>query len=66
MKICTRLGAGFGLVLLLAIIVGVSYTRLNDLSGDIEEITRDRMVKVQMANDIMENTLIMARAARNL
>ena len=67
MKVGARLGAGFGIILLLlAAIVALSWLRLNDLSAAIDNITKDRMVKIQMSSDVMENALIMARAARNL
>ncbi len=67
MKVGARLGAGFGIILLLlAAIVALSCLRLNDLNAAIDNITKDRIVKIQMASDIMENTLIMARAARNI
>ena len=67
LKIGVRLGGGFAfLLILLSIIVGVSYTRLSGLSDNIQDIANDRMVKIQMSSDIMENTLIMARAARNV
>ena len=67
MKVGARLGAGFGIILmLLAAIVALSWLRLNDLNAAIDNITKDRMVKIQMSSDVMENALIMARAARNM
>ena len=67
LKIGTRLAAGFGSVLLLLVaIVTVSYLRLNDLSAGTESIVNDRMPKIQMAADINQNIMVVARAARNL
>ncbi len=67
MKIGARLGVGFGLVLLLlAAIAAVGYTRLGKLSAGTEHIVNDRMPKIQMAADLDQNVMIIARAARNI
>lgn len=67
MKIGARLGAGFGLVLLLlALIVAVAYLRLSELSAGTETIVNDRMPKIQLAADLNDNIMVIARAARNL
>ncbi|MCX7143421.1 MAG: MCP four helix bundle domain-containing protein, partial [Proteobacteria bacterium] len=67
LKIGVRLGGGFAfLLILLSIIVGVSYTRLIQLGEGIENVTTDRMPKIQMAGDVIENTLVIGRAVRNL
>jgi len=67
MKIGVRLGAGFAFVLLLlAVIVTVSYVRLSQLGDNIDAIVTDRMVKIQLAGDMVENTLMMARSVRNV
>ncbi len=67
MRIGARLGAGFGFVLLLlATIVAVSYLRLAELSAGTQLIVGDRMPKIQLAADLSENIMVLARAARNL
>ena len=67
LKIGVRLGLAFAIVLaLLATISVISLTRLAELANDTKLITDDRMPKIEMSNDIMENTLIIARSVRNI
>jgi len=67
MKIGTRLGLGFGLVLVLLITISAtSLLRIADLSAATSLIVDDRMPKVEKANEISENVLLMARSVRNM
>ncbi|MEW5770071.1 MAG: methyl-accepting chemotaxis protein [Pseudomonadota bacterium] len=66
MKIGTRLGLGFGLVLLLlAVIAFVGITRLGQLNAGVELLVKDRYPKTVLANDVIDNINIIARAMRN-
>ena len=67
LKIGTRLGAGFAVVLaLLLAIASISLLRISDMASSTALIVDDRMPKVEMSGEIMENVLIMARSIRNV
>jgi methyl-accepting chemotaxis protein len=67
LKIGSRLGLAFALVLALLLTIStVSLLRISDLAGGTANVVDDRMPKVEMANEIMENTLVMARSVRNI
>ncbi len=67
LKIGVRLGLGFGFVLLLlAIISTVGIWRMASMSAATAAITEERMPMVQMAEEMKVNTLLMARAIRNV
>lgn len=62
----TRLGLGFGgVLLLLAIIAGLSIYRMNDLLFDIENMVNDKFPKTVWANNVIDNINVIARAMRN-
>ena len=66
MKIGVRLGLGFALVLLLlATISVVSFMRVSQISGDIDDLIQDKFPKTVIANDIIDDVNIIARALRN-
>ncbi|MEI7456449.1 MAG: methyl-accepting chemotaxis protein [Nitrosomonadales bacterium] len=66
LRIGVRLGIGFGLmVLLLATISVVSYLRLTQISTDIGDVINDKFPKTVMANDIIDQNNVIARAMRN-
>ncbi|MBI5005499.1 MAG: MCP four helix bundle domain-containing protein [Nitrosomonadales bacterium] len=66
MKIGMRLGAGFALVLiLLAIISTVSFLRVGEISNEIDDLVNDKFPKTVIANDIIDDINIIARALRN-
>lgn len=66
MKVKTRLGLGFGSVLLLlAMISGLSLYRMNDLLLDIENMVTDKFPKTVWANNVIGNINVIARAMRN-
>jgi len=67
LKIGLRLGIGFAIVLALLITVSiVSFLRISDLASGTAQITDDRMPKVAMSAEIQQNTLFIARSARNI
>lgn len=66
-KLGTKLYSGFGVVLALMVIVaGIGITRLSSVYRDLEEIVIDENVKVSLANDMVDNINIIARAVRNI
>jgi len=66
-KIGARLGLGFALVVLLMVVVAfVGITRLSSLNQGTEIIVKDRMVKLEMANDVIEQINLIARSSRNI
>jgi len=66
MKIGMRLGLGFGLmVLLLAAISIVSYMRLSQINGEIANMVNDKFPKTVLANNVIGQINIFARALRN-
>ena len=67
MKIGTRLTLAFGLILVLLLINGgMSYRVIAQLSGQVNVLVNDRMPKTELANNIIDNINIIARALRNL
>jgi len=66
MKIGTRLGLGFGLILiLLAVIAFIGITRLASLNESMDKIVNDRYPKTVQANDVIDNINQIARSMRN-
>ena len=66
-KIGTRLGLGFGILLLLMLAVGLYGIRsVQGLHVEIDLLIKDRMVKVEQANAMIDNLNVIARALRNL
>ncbi|MBV5316536.1 MAG: methyl-accepting chemotaxis protein [Desulfobulbaceae bacterium] len=67
LKIGVRLSLGFGIIVVLMMIVGgYSVKSIKGLHGEIELLVEDRMVKVEQANQIIDNVNIIARALRNI
>ncbi|MHB8916375.1 MAG: MCP four helix bundle domain-containing protein, partial [Thiobacillus sp.] len=67
MKIGMRLGAGFGLVLvLLSVIAFVGITRMAEMNDSIHAITKDKWPKTVMLNEIKEDSSTIAIALRNM
>ena len=67
MKIGTRLSLAFGLLLLLLIVNGITaYKELEGLGDKVKVLAEDRMPKVDLANEIIDNINIIARALRNI
>jgi methyl-accepting chemotaxis protein len=66
MKIGLRLGMGFGLVLiLLAIISATSYLRVGQINSQIDGLVNDKFPKTVIANEIIDEINVIARALRN-
>ena len=67
MKLGVRLGLGFAVVLvLLCIVSAIALLRLTDVTAETTEIVEDRIPKVVMAEEIVQNILDQARTTRNL
>ncbi|KFB66323.1 MCP four helix bundle domain-containing protein [Candidatus Accumulibacter vicinus] len=66
LRIGIRLGVGFGVVLLLmAIVTALSYTRLHLLAKQLDVVVNDKFPKTVWSNDIIDNVNLIARASRN-
>ncbi|MFA6201738.1 MAG: methyl-accepting chemotaxis protein [Gallionella sp.] len=66
LRIGVRLGIGFGLmVLLLSIISIFSYNRLMQISTDIGDVINDKFPKTMVANEVIDQINVIARALRN-
>ncbi|KAB8042294.1 methyl-accepting chemotaxis protein [Janthinobacterium aquaticum] len=66
LKIGTRLGAGFGVVLLLLLLVaGVAIGRIHSINSAVSNILDDRYVKVTLARAIQDEVNVQARFIRN-
>ncbi len=67
LKIGMKLGVGFALVLILLITVStISMLRIANITSSTSQIINERMPKIEMANQNMQNVLIIARAIRNV
>ncbi len=66
-KIGTRLGLGFGILLILMMVVGLyGIQSVRGLHEEIDLLVEDRMVKVEQANALIDQINLVARAIRNL
>ena len=67
MKIGVKLGLGFGIVaFLLAFLAIFSLARLSGLNDKVQILSKDLFPKTIMANDIIDNVNVVARALRNM
>jgi len=67
LKIGVRLGIGFGLVVILLVVIGVlGITRVSDLDGKIEMLVSDLYPKTVIANNIIDHVNEDARSVRNI
>ncbi len=67
MKIGTRLILTFTLILLFLLVnSGVAYKIIEHLNEEITTLAKDRMPKVELANQIIDNINIIARGLRNI
>ncbi|MBK7003317.1 MAG: methyl-accepting chemotaxis protein [Rhodoferax sp.] len=66
LKIGVRLGIGFAVTLFLLIVLSVvSYTRLETLNREIDDLVKDKFTKTVLANDIVDAAQTVARQLRN-
>ena len=66
LRIGTRLGIGFGVVLLLlAVLAAVAYDRVRALNGEITEVVDIRYPQTEWANEIVDHLGLAAEATRN-
>lgn len=66
MRVRTRLGLGFaGVLMLMAIIAGLSIYRMNNLLFNIDDMVNDKFPKTVWANNVINNINVIARAMRN-
>ena len=66
-KIGSRLGLAFGLIMLLMIAVGgYSFHEIGSLHGKIQLIVNDNIVNTADANNVINNLNIVARSLRNI
>ncbi len=67
MKIGMRLGIGFGVVVLLMLIMGViSQRSLRGMNADVELLVKDKWPKTVQANTMIDEVNVVARALRNM
>jgi methyl-accepting chemotaxis protein len=67
LKIGMRLSLGFGILLLLMLVVGgYGINSIKNLNEEIDLLVNDRMVKVEQANAVIANINIVARSLRNI
>jgi methyl-accepting chemotaxis protein len=67
LRIGTRLGAAFALVALLMIAMALNgWLGLRAVHSNMEDVLKDRYVKVKLVNDIGEDVNLQARAMRNV
>lgn len=66
-KIGVRLGACFALMVLFLVFISVySLLRLSSLNNEVQDLSRNHFPKTIIANDIIDNINIAARAIRNV
>ena len=67
LRIATRLGLGFGvLVLLIAIVGGVAQYRVAAINGLFGEVVRERIPRMGLANEIKGDLSLIAESVRNI
>jgi methyl-accepting chemotaxis protein len=67
MKIGTRLSLAFGLLLAFLLLNGgIAFKMIGSLEGDVNELAKEHMPRVEQANEIIDNINIIARALRNI
>ena len=67
MKVGTRLGLGFALVILAGLAVALfGRWQLGRVNDEVQILVEDRMVKVEQIHQIKDNLNLIARAARNI
>jgi len=67
MKLSTKLGVGFGLVVFLMVVISFfAINRLSLINHDIDVVLHDRYPKTVMANEVIDSINVVARSVRNM
>ena len=67
MKVSTRLGLGFGTIILLLLIIStLSLLSTKDINGDLNSISTDKFPKTVWSHDITDQVNLQARVIRNV
>ena len=67
MKVATKLALGFGLLIVLGMIqAGYSWSSTHKLASDLDELSGDRMVKLDQLAEVKDNTNVIARSVSNI
>jgi len=67
MKIGARMGAGFGLVLALMLLVAAfGLIRMSQIQGNLDQVTGDHMVKIKLVGTMRDTLQTVAISVRNL
>src|SRR3569623_97321 len=67
MKIGARMGAGFGLVLVLVLLVAAfGLIRISQIQGHLDQVTGDHMVKIKLVGTMRDTLQTVAISVRNL
>ncbi|QCB47702.1 methyl-accepting chemotaxis protein [Hydrogenophaga sp. PAMC20947] len=67
LRIGTRLGAGFALVIVAGLAVAlIGRNSLTSVGDDLQLLTNDRVVKVDQVRDVRDNVYVIASAIRNV
>jgi len=67
MKIGARMGAGFGLVLALVLLIAVSgLIRMSQIQSHLDQVTGDQMVKIKLVGTMRDALQTTAISVRNL
>src|SRR3569832_45216 len=67
MKIGARMGAGFGLVLVLVLLVAAfGLIRMSQIQGHLDQATGDHMVKIKLVGTMRDTLQTVAISVRNL
>ncbi len=67
LKLGSKLGLGFGVVLiLLGIVAYIGVTRLSEVSNTLEILATNKIPKVEWVNDLRGEVNLIARAVRNI
>jgi len=67
LKVGARLALGFGLMIVLLIVIALmSIMRLNELDAAVEILVNDRYVKVAQVNETIDHVNIIAQSLRNM
>jgi len=67
MKVSTRLALGMGAVVILGMVIVIfGALTMRSLSKDVDELARNRMVKVARFTDVLDNFNLIARQVRNV